>query len=88
MNELPITPEQAQQVDEVLKRQEVYLAKLAKRLDKMLAPNHPLRSWSDKADWYVSGLRVHFAQWAAGKSQIYLGPPPISYGETVKGEGG
>jgi hypothetical protein len=69
----PITPEQAAQVDAVLARQEDYLKRLGARL-KAIGVKSPccLPGWVEKAEWSVSGVRIHFAEWARGKTPFAL----------------
>jgi hypothetical protein len=63
-----ISTEQAAIIDAALARQDQYLCRLAARL-KAIGVNHahPLIQWAEKAEWHVSGLRSHFAEWAKGQ---------------------
>jgi len=67
----PITPQQAAKVDRILAAYSDYLGRLAKRINRLESYPHPLPKWADQAAWSVSGLRIHFAEWAVGQEPFH-----------------
>lgn len=86
MSSPKITPEQAAIVDAALAGQEQYLRRLADRL-KAIGVNHPhpLIQWAEKAEWHVSGLRSHFAEWAKGQEPNPIPPQTVPAWQKARG---